>query len=154
MKYLLIIFLVVFSLPAICQGDSLSVRISHHLRKNTLDYLPLPNTSFKATDFKIMFPDSMYNSAYIEIKRFKMVVDNDKILKKAFIVFKSENKNIKESAIAVRHKSVESFEEYLRLNFNFRKSDSPDDFLLNVNGDVVKVKKNKFKRQVNYSFTL
>jgi hypothetical protein len=140
--------------PAFGQDEDYQVRIRHYQRKATLNYLPLPNSSFKPADFKIMFPDTMYNQAQIEVKKLKIEIESEKLLKKAYIIIASKNKQIQQVNIAIHPKYEERFEAYLKAEFNFKLNEKDKGKGLINNQKNVLVVKERLKRQINYKFSI
>ena len=154
MKVIILFFFLCCISLAFCQDESYDVRINHHQRKLTLNYIPMPNSTFKPDDFQIKFPDSIYNKAHIEVKKLKVLASDQKLLKRSYIILTSEEKVIQTVGIAINPRFVDRFEAYLKENYDFKISEDSKDYEIKSNGEKVTVKKQKLKRQVNYQFLL
>jgi hypothetical protein len=152
MKLVFIFVVFSFVFPVLSQDEDYEVRIRHYQRKVTLDYLPLPNSILKPADFKIIFPDTMYNQAYIEVKKYKLEGPN-RIFKNAYMIIVSENKEIKQLNLAISNKSEFKLEQYLTDNFGFSLDEENDYLFLTNNDKRIIVKKQVLKRQLNYEFS-
>jgi hypothetical protein len=83
MKYIIIALAFMCSINN-AQSQSL---LKHYERNVEFSSIMLPNDAFKSTDFKIIYPDSIYDTADIIIK--KAVFEN---LKKISLVLKTKDK--------------------------------------------------------------
>ena len=99
MKYvMLFVALVLFIKINQAQGT-----LKHYERKAQFSCIMLPNQAFKSSDFKFIYPDSIYNTAEIQIKKARF--EN---LKRIKVVIKTKDKTY--SSIQLSTKSNKRFE--------------------------------------------
>jgi hypothetical protein len=147
---------VVFFLYAFIMGQDgdYVVRVQHYQRKLTLNYLPLPNAEMIPKDFSIQIPDTVYNHSQIEVKKFSVIHDDERLFKNAYIVLASREKKIYQVNIAIHRKFVQKFEQFLMDGHQFMADNQNDIFVIGENERKIEVKKEVLNRQVNYSFNL
>lgn len=154
LKIFLFTIILLFLIPVKAQDEDYEVRIRHFQRKLSLNYLPMPNMDFQPADFEIKFPDSLYNQAQIEAKKFKLTGENGKVFKNAYVIVISKKKRIQQVNLAIHPKFEKSFESYLKENFSFKLHDFDENRGFINNTRNVLVEKETLKKQINYKFSI
>ncbi|GEM_PF-3646273 len=127
-----------------------SVQINHYLRKVKTDTLVFPGDPLLPENFLIQFPDSLYNSTKIEIKKY--IISNIRGIKG---LLRSENKTFSKVRFQIKgHRRARKFRDQLLKSLKMSKKQLEKADIIDVNGQKVNFRYDQSGRYHYFLFYL